>query len=196
MSHASVPNGLILAGGKSSRMGHDKSLIEFHHKPQREYLFDLLSPFCEKIYLSCKSAVTIPQHLNPLPDAFELDTPLNGILSAFKLNPNCAWLTVPVDMPYVDSDTIKYLLSHRNPKKIATCFWDSTGKLPEPLLTLWESHASTLLSDYYNANGFSPREFLVMNQAHCIPTHHPNWLKNINSEQDLNQYFDSLHDRF
>lgn len=196
MNDGAAINGLILAGGKSSRMGRDKSLIEYHNKPQREYLFELLAPFCANVYLSCKNIANIRKEFNPLADAYDVDTPMNGILSAFKLNPNSAWLTVPVDMPYVNTDTIQYLLGHRNTKKIATCFWDSTGKLPEPLLTLWEPHASTLLSDYYSTTGFSPREFLVMNQAHCIPSPHANWLKNINSDQDLNQYFDSLHDRF
>lgn len=195
MSNTAAINGLILAGGKSVRMGHDKSLINYHGKPQREYLFDLLTPFCETVYLSCKSTLNIPQRLNPLPDAFDLNTPLNGILSAFKLNPNYAWLTVPVDMPFVNTETIQFLLANRLPQKTATCFWDSSGKLPEPLLTLWEPHASTLVSDFYHNKGFSPREFLVMHNAHCIAPTHPNWLKNINSEQDLNQYFDSLHDR-
>ncbi len=196
MSDIVTINGLILAGGKSSRLGRDKSLISYHGKPQREYLFELLSPFCENVYLSCKSTVNVPQAFNPLPDAFDVDTPLNGILSAFKLNPNSAWLTVPVDMPYVQTNTIQYLLTYRDTQKIATCFWDSSGKLPEPLLTLWEPHASTLLSDFYHNKGFSPREFLVMHKAHCITPTHSNWLKNINSDQDLNQYFDSLHDRF
>lgn len=196
MSKDSAINGLILAGGKSSRMGRDKSLIEYHNKPQREYLFELLAPFCKSVYLSCKNIANIPKEFNPLTDAFDVDTPLNGILSAFKLNPNSAWLTVPVDMPNVQTDTIQCLLTHRNPNKIATCFWDSSGKLPEPLLTLWEPRASSLLSDFYHNKGFSPREFLVMHNAHCITPTRPNWLKNINSEQDLNQYFDSLHDRF
>ncbi|MBX2966083.1 MAG: NTP transferase domain-containing protein [Cyclobacteriaceae bacterium] len=189
-------NGLILAGGKSSRMGRDKSLIAYHGKPQREHLFDLLTPFCKTVYLSCKSTETIPQQFNPLPDTFGIDTPLNGILSAFNFNPANAWLTVPVDMPFVNADTIKYLLHHRNPKKIATCFWDSDGKLPEPLLTLWEPHASGLLSGFYINNGFSPREFLVTHQAHCIASPNSNWLKNFNSVQEMNQYVDSLPGRF
>ena len=196
MSDIVTINGLILAGGKSSRLGRDKSLISYHGKPQREYLFELLSSFCESVSLSCKSIINVPQTLNPLPDAFDVDTPLNGILSAFKLNPNSAWLTVPVDMPYVQTDTIQCLLTHRDTQKIATCFWDSSGKLPEPLLTLGEPRANTLLSDFYRNKGFSPREFLVMQNAHCITPTHSNWLKNINSDQDLNQYSDSLHDRF
>jgi molybdopterin-guanine dinucleotide biosynthesis protein A len=47
MKHAttSILNGLILAGGKSVRMGQDKSLIEYHNVSQREYLFAMLKEF-------------------------------------------------------------------------------------------------------------------------------------------------------
>ncbi|HRF41341.1 MAG TPA: NTP transferase domain-containing protein, partial [Saprospiraceae bacterium] len=36
--------GLVLAGGKSVRMGSDKGLMEYHGKPQREFTADLLAP--------------------------------------------------------------------------------------------------------------------------------------------------------
>lgn len=193
MNDVGTINGLILAGGKSSRMKTDKSLLEYHGKPQRDFLFELLTPFCRKVHLSCKQCVDIPPHYNPIPDQFDLDSPLNGILSAFQVAPLSAWLTVPVDMPWVDETTLKFLINHRNPKKIATCFWDSTGKLPEPLLTLWEPHATTLLSEFYTNNGFSPREFLVRCDANIVAAKQPEWLKNINSVQEFDQFRNSLH---
>lgn len=193
MNEAGTINGLILAGGKSSRMGRDKSMLNYYNKPQRDYLFDLLKPFCRKIHLSCKQDVDVPPHYNPIPDQFNLDSPLNGILSAFQTDPLSAWLTVPVDMPWVDQSTIKSLLEHRNTEKIATCFWDSTGKMPEPLLTLWEPHATTLLSEFYKNGGISPREFLITHNANMIEASTPNWLRNINSKQEFDQFRNSLH---
>ena len=47
-------NGLVLAGGKSQRMGEDKGQINYHGKPQREYLYDLLNGFTESTYMSCR----------------------------------------------------------------------------------------------------------------------------------------------
>jgi molybdopterin-guanine dinucleotide biosynthesis protein A len=47
-------NGLILVGGQSVRMGTDKSQLSYHGKPQWQYLYDLLLPFCQKTYLSCR----------------------------------------------------------------------------------------------------------------------------------------------
>ena len=51
----SFPNtyGLVLCGGKSTRMGTDKSMLQYHSKPQRYYVYDLLFPLCEKVFISC-----------------------------------------------------------------------------------------------------------------------------------------------
>jgi molybdopterin-guanine dinucleotide biosynthesis protein A len=74
-------NGLILAGGKSTRMGQDKGMIDYHGKPQREYLVDLLKPYCLEVFISSKENIK----QNTIADHFDLDSPLNGILSAFHL---------------------------------------------------------------------------------------------------------------
>src|SRR5690606_4610548 len=116
-----TPNGLILAGGKSSRMGRDKSLLVFHDTPQRLHLFNLLKPLCSAVYRSCARDEHIPGQLKPLTDRFELVSPLSGILSAFKYHPASAWLTVAVDMPFVDAPIRKTLIENRNAGKLATC---------------------------------------------------------------------------
>jgi len=178
-------NGLILAGGKSSRMGRDKSLLVIHELPQRLHLFNLLTPFCSQVYLSCKSTTNIPADLNPLPDKFEIDSPLNGILSAFAHEPNAAWLTVAVDMPFVDAITLQRLIQHRNATKVATCFFDSEGVKPEPLLTIWEPRAFPLMLAFHGRGGFSPREFLMENDIHLLTVPDQRALVNVNTEEDV-----------
>ncbi len=180
--------GLILAGGKSSRMGYDKSLINYHGKPQREFLFDLLSRFCTEVYVSCKSEEDVPQQFNPLPDQYDIETPLNGILSAFSKDPSSAWLALAVDMPFIDSATLQFLVSNRGADKVATCFLDSDGKNPEPLLTLWESTAFPLLQSFYKAGNISPRSFLMQHDVQILSVPDKNVLMNINSNDELNRF--------
>ena len=45
--------GLVLAGGESRRMGLDKSAIEYHGKPHRDFLADLLKEYVAKVFISC-----------------------------------------------------------------------------------------------------------------------------------------------
>lgn len=180
--------GLVLAGGRSSRMGSDKGLINFHGVPQREHVFNLLSRFCENVYLSCKQDNDIPERLNPLPDKLDIESPLNGILSAFQLNSDCAWLTVPVDMPLIDESVIQYLIARRKPGCAATCFFDSDGKNPEPLVTLWEPTAYPELLTYYQGGQTSPRNFLQQHNTNIILPPAKNILTNINSPEDLKKF--------
>lgn len=185
MNQLTALRGLILAGGKSARMGEDKSLIKYHDKPQREYLFELLQKFCDDVHVSCKSDEIVPKRLNPIADQFDMDSPLNGILSAFKMYPDVAWLAVAVDMPLVDEKAVQFLLEHRDPLKIGTCFRDSDGSLPEPLLTIWEPQAYPLLLKFFDDKRISPRQFLKDNNVKLLNVPDRNMLVNINTPQDL-----------
>jgi molybdopterin-guanine dinucleotide biosynthesis protein A len=177
--------GLIFAGGKSARMGYAKGLIDYHGKPQQEFLFDLLGHFCTVVFTSCKDANDVPAYLNPLPDRFTLESPLNGILTAFDQDASAAWLTVPVDMPYIDRTALDFLIRHRDPKKVATCFYDSDGKDPEPLLTLWEPSAYVPLQAYYNAGHRGVKFFLQQNDVHLVKPTSDKIHRNVNSEEEL-----------
>jgi len=178
-------NGLILAGGKSARMGYAKGLIDYHGKPQQEFLFDMLSKLCGKVFTSCKTAKDVPAHLNPLPDRFTIESPLNGILSAFDTDASASWLTVPVDMPYIDEASLELLISHRDPSKHATCYYDSEGKDPEPLLTLWEPSAYQPLQNYYKAGHRGIKLFLQQNDIRLVKPLNDRIHRNINSEEEL-----------
>jgi molybdopterin-guanine dinucleotide biosynthesis protein A len=52
--HNTTPrvNGLVLAGGKSVRMGKAKDLLHWHGKEQRYFAADLLAPFCDEVFIS------------------------------------------------------------------------------------------------------------------------------------------------
>jgi molybdopterin-guanine dinucleotide biosynthesis protein A len=184
MKTASV-YGLVLSGGKSSRMGQDKGTLIYHHKPQREYLFELLGKCCEVVFTSCRSDQQIPSTLGPIVDHYAFESPLNGIVSAFGKHPDKAWLIVAVDMPYVNENVLQFLITHRDPEKVATCFYNAEAKLPEPLLTLWEPSAYPLLLKFLEEGKISPRDFLKKNDVKMIDPPEERTLLNVNSPEDL-----------
>lgn len=177
--------GLILAGGQSRRMGKPKAFIEYHGIPQVTYLFNLLSKYCQKVYTACKHHQRFDENLNPLPDQFEMDTPLNGILSAFKKYPEKSWLTVPVDMPLIDDVLLNHLITHRDKSKSATCYFDSTGKKPEPLLCIWEAKVFEQLQAYYKSGGYKPRQLLQQIDARLLEIPDKKYHLNVNSPEEL-----------
>jgi molybdenum cofactor guanylyltransferase len=182
-----VLNGIILNGGRSSRMGVDKGSITYHNAKQTDHLVALLSKFCDEVFISSKKAD--PSLLHPtIPDLFELDSPLNGILSAFSHGPSQAWLSIPIDMPFVDEKVIEYLISSRDGQALATCFFDSDGKMPEPLLAIWEPACGALLKSFYDRGNYSPRKFLQTHKANIVTCPWPLALTNINTPAELDAF--------
>lgn len=161
-------------------MGMDKSLLDYKGKPQREYLFDLLSKYCSHVFTSCRKDQDVPSALSPIVDYYSFPGPINGILSAFHKHPQTSWLILAVDMPFVDGIALELLIKQRDKSKVATCFLHSPDKFPEPLLTLWEPAAYLLLLNFAESGNISPRAFLEQADIKTIPAPNEKILLNIN----------------
>lgn len=184
-------NGLVLAGGKSQRMGQDKGLLEYHGVPQRQYVADLISPFCKNTYLSCRPdqveelAGTYP----PLPDTFTWLGPMGAILSAFREQPDAAWLVVACDLPLLDQATLDFLIKNRNPSQMATTFRSPVNEFPEPLVTIWEPRSYPVLLQFL-AQGYScPRKALINSPIELLEVPDREALKNVNTPEELEEIF-------
>ena len=118
--------GLVLAGGKSTRMGRDKAAIEFTPGvSQARRTADLLSEVCDSVYLSARSDQSLPadvRHLPVIADRYDGIGPVGGMLSAFAHDPQAAWFVVGCDMPLLEAGDVRELFEARNPYRLATCF--------------------------------------------------------------------------
>lgn len=177
-------NGLVLIGGRSTRMGQDKSLLVYQNKPQREHLTDLLQLYCKSVYWSVNASQAnelagLEQPM--IVDSFDLVGPLNGILSAFQTDPLAAWLVVACDMPLLSTRTLDALVTGRNASKPATAFYDSDGRFPEPLLCIWEPAILPLLQQAVGGGRYSPR--LMLGDAHLLTAPDTSELLNVNDPE-------------
>lgn len=193
-------NGLILAGGRSKRMGQDKSLLSYHGKPQVQYAFDLLRPFCAEVFVSTRSDQSQSEVYKGLPQLHDLPQyndkgPIGGILSAMTLYPEAAWLILAGDLPFVSSQTIAYLLTQRDPAKLATAFVSTHDGLPEPLCAVWEPHAAQAIKKFLQEGIQCPRKVLIKSQAHLVQQKDPTWLDNVNDPQEFARAKDKLQGR-
>ncbi len=188
-------NGLVLSGGKSTRMGSDKGAIQYYDKSQREHVYELLAPFCNETYISCnrEQAVSISMAMPLMEDTFLGLGPAGGILSAFQQNPNVAWLTIACDLPFINAEVIQYLISHRNPSKMATAFLDAEGEFPEPLVTIWEPRAYSVLLQFLSQGYSCPRKALLHSDVEILKAPDTFAFKNINTTEEYNAAMAILH---
>ena len=176
-------NGLILTGGRSTRMGQDKSRLLYHHKPQRDHLTDLLRPYCEAVFWSVnadQAAELLGSEQPLIVDAFDWPGPLNGILSAFRYYPTSAWFVVACDMPLLTVRSFDALTDGRNPAKVATVFYDSDSQLPEPLLGIYEPAFGLIMERAVAEGRYSPRQLLQHNEIQLLTAPDIRELTNIN----------------
>ncbi len=180
-------NGLVLAGGKSERMGFDKGSVNWHGKEQRYHMADLLGSFCEEVFISCRpdQQLRIESPYLSLPDTFLGLGPYGAILSAFRDRPDEAWLVVACDLPLLSEKSLGYLVDQRNVATIATAYQSRFNDFPEPLITIWEPKSYRVLLSFL-AQGYScPRKVLINSDITLLNAPDPEEMTNVNTPEEL-----------
>jgi molybdopterin-guanine dinucleotide biosynthesis protein A len=191
-----ILNGLVLAGGKSTRMGFDKGTMYWHGKEQRYYMADMLKTLCSEVFISRSSAQqVIDAEYATITDTFTGLGPYGAILSAFREQPDRAWLVIACDLPLLDENTLQYLIENRDSSAIATAYQLSETDLPEPLITIWEPKSYPVLLSFL-AQGYScPRKVLINSTAKIIQVPDPAALTNVNTTEDAEKIKNILHQK-
>ena len=102
--------GVVLAGGRSSRMGADKALLEIEKQ-------SMLERTCQLLKLTSVSKVVVSRNDDTrkhIADLIPRKGPLSGIHSVAMRYPLSNLLVVPVDLPLMDISTIQGLIDAGN----------------------------------------------------------------------------------
>ena len=105
-------NAVIFAGGKSSRMGEDKSLLPFGGYPTlAQYQHAKLSELFDNVYISAKED-KFDFECKVIKDILKETSPLIGLISIFKTLEADEVFILSVDAPFVDEAIIETLFKH------------------------------------------------------------------------------------
>lgn len=183
--------GLVLAGGKSERMGTDKGLLDYFGKSQRSYSMEMLEKLNLKTFLSVRKEQNLEQK-NIIEDKFFGLGPFGAICSAFQHDPNKAWLVLATDLPYADEKLIAQLIRERDPSKIATAIKGKHKRFPEPLITIWEPRAYPIMLQFL-AQGIScPRKVLINTEVKLVEVE-DEFIVNVNTPEEFSAVKKDLH---
>jgi len=189
---APVVKGLILAGGRSTRMGEDKAAIKYHNINQVDFLQEKFKSNGIEPYVSCREDQRDLYSDNVIQDVFLDMGPFGAILSAFKKFPDAAWIVVACDLPLLTEDHINLLLKNRDQSKIATCFYNPETGWPDPLLTLWEPKSYSRLLEFMSLGYNCPRKVLINSDVNLIQSEDASFLANANNPSEKEEIIKRL----
>jgi len=187
--------GLLLAGGRSTRMRRDKAALQYHGRTQLEAAYGLLAKVTVQAYVSVRADQTADPLRSRYPQIVDRDDhmgPLAGILAAQQRHPEAAWLVLACDLPLLDEATLRHLDKHRDRAGLATAYRSSHDGLPEPLCAVYEPASALPLARYAAAGRNCPRKFLLEQSAKLLEPLHAAALDNVNSSTDYWQTMQTL----
>jgi molybdopterin-guanine dinucleotide biosynthesis protein A len=181
---------VLLAGGKSRRMGHDKATLLFHGQPLWKHQLDILHRLEPKrIFVSAQTDPPWrPKDVEFVPDQQPSRGPLSGIAAVLSRIATDHALVLAVDVPFV---TVEYL------KDLCAKIQAGCGVIPtietraEPLVAIYSREVA---SDFQNAlmrNDFAlqplVRQLLEVGKLRPVAVRpgQTDLFRNLNQPQDL-----------
>jgi len=182
--------GLVLAGGRSERMGQDKaSLRHPDGRPLGVRGRDLLAEAgCDEVFVSLRAEQDVPAGLEETlilrdPPGGSCG-PLAGMVAAMRARPDADWLVLACDLPLLGPATLAALLAARREGERFLAFRSASDGLPEPLCALYAREARPLLEEALAADFRCPRKILIRNECRLLEPVEHRALDNANTPDD------------
>lgn len=162
--------GCVLIGGRSSRMGSPKHLIDGGDgKSWLERSVDLLSSQVARIVISGEG--DIPQVLNSLKridDLPGLSGPMAGISAVIRQYPFVSWIVMACDMPDITVESIRWIIEQQRPGRLAVIPRNPITDRGEPLYG-WYDFRCAPLFDRLAGKG----EMRMNKLGQCVGVYNP-----------------------
>lgn len=191
--------GLVVCGGQSSRMGTDKSLLNYHGKPQRYYLYEMLKPLCDKVFISCNKLQkpSIPDSYNTIVDdpAYESIGPMAALLTAMQTFPNVNFLVVGCDYPFIKATDLRKLLEVKLEAIFFACFANKQDKIFEPLIAHYHYDTFSFLIEKFQQKRYSIQAVLKEVPGNVIVLENQMLLSSIDTTEAYEKALNQLHSK-
>jgi molybdopterin-guanine dinucleotide biosynthesis protein A len=128
-------NGFVLAGGQSKRMGRDKALLELDGRALIEHMLEKLRGLGLQARI-CGSRADLTRFAEVVPDNFAQSGPLGGIEAALAVSNSELNLFVPVDLPGLPVEFLRWLVGRAERSRVAATV-PRYGDRPQPLCAVY-----------------------------------------------------------
>jgi len=180
---------VILAGGKSSRMGTDKALLEIDGTNFIGKIAGELNFFVEKFFArgNCE-AVSVPGWRN-IPDIYPECGPIGGLHAALKTCRSDALVCVTCDMPLITSELVRDLCDQMTEEYDAVILKETDGRI-HPTCGIYRKSAVNVFEQQILDGNYRMMRVLDRLRVKYVtidPQTGSRQLKNINTPEDLRE---------
>lgn len=183
---------IILAGGKSSRMGFDKQFLEFGGKRLLDIIIEQIKEEFEEIIIITNK----PEEYRGYPyriktDAIESIGPLAGIYTGLKAARSKYSFLIACDMPYINMDYIGYMKGIIEGYGVEVCISEKGGHI-EPFHGFYSRDIVEELEKYIEEGKRNIRGLISRLDSHYVEEavareYSPDLkiFRNLNTQEDL-----------
>lgn len=174
-------NGILLVGGKSSRMGTDKAQIVYRQNtPEWKRITTMLQKFCNEVFVVYQDDQA--SAFEDFPSIIDCGNgPLAAIAQADKEHPGNSWCVVACDLPLLDESTLEHLFDARDTNSMTTYYLSAVDGMPEPLCAIYENTIFPMIHEAVVKEQFCPRRLLRDNAGKGVELEVSHTLKNANT---------------
>ena len=177
--------GIVLAGGKSSRMGRDKAFLEYQQQPLISYTLQALAPLTQEVLLVANDQKYAVFGKACIPDLLPDTGPVGGIYTGLSHSKTELNLVLACDTPLVNPSLLGLLLQHANDSYEVVQV--ATLEKRMPLIALYKKSCASKLKDCLESG--ERRLQKVVRQLHTktllLAPSMARLTLNINSPEDL-----------
>lgn len=176
----------ILCGGKSSRMGEEKGLVELRGKSFVQWILEALFPIVANPVLVTKNPDYRFFQLEMIPDLIEDKGPVGGIFTALRHSKADSVLILSCDIPKITTEALGYLVE-KSREEISKITFLSDGKNDYPLIGVYPKCNLKLFKDSISGGQLKLRQFVESLPHQRIELNPSNIqsLQNINTKAEL-----------
>jgi len=132
--------GIVLAGGKSSRMGCDKGMVQLNEKKFIEHILAAIVPNVNDIIIVANNKNYSSLGYKVYEDLIKDCGPLGGIYTGLVNSQTENNIIVSCDIPFISSDLIKYIIENIGKAEVAVPVFKGNT---EPLCAVYTKRTTT-----------------------------------------------------
>jgi len=175
---------IILAGGKSTRMGTDKALLKFKGKTFVEILYDNLKDNFVDVIISSNNPEVKIAGVKIISDEIKNIGPMGGIYTCIKHSKTELNFIVSVDTPFASSKLASEIISKSDDYDIAIV---RCNNKTNPIIGIYSKNILPILGQEINSKAYKMMKFLEKTNHKIIQLNksYKKDLQNINTQNDF-----------